>query len=299
MSEGLAGASYVSIRQHSSAFVQHTSTYVTCVSCARASWGFPSRRETAALMRSCRCPTSPHTRSPRPPPTGTCQYLYFCTSKASKLSTCACAAPIRITSVADKAAKSVGACLGVSDRGSEQPSRNHPHTFSVTPPTHTLREPRLLLAHVSIRQHASAYAATTSISVPPLRIRQHTSAYVSIRQHTPAYVSIRCDDLHQCTSTVHMSAYVSIRQHTSAYVSIRQHMSAYAATTSISVPPPCRSSSQLFIPYVSIRQHTTAYDSIRQHTSEYVSIRQHTTCMSVPPLCRSPSHTYTYMYVGR
>jgi hypothetical protein len=36
-----------------------------------------------------------------------------------------------------------------------------------------------------------------------VRIRQHTSAYVSIRQHT--------------------SAYVSIRQHTSAYVSIRQH----------------------------------------------------------------------------
>jgi predicted O-linked N-acetylglucosamine transferase (SPINDLY family) len=43
--------------------------------------------------------------------------------------------------------------------------------------------------YVSIRQH--------------IRIRQHTSAYVSIRQH--------------------MSAYVSIRQHTSAYVSIRQH----------------------------------------------------------------------------
>jgi hypothetical protein len=38
-----------------------------------------------------------------------------------------------------------------------------------------------------------------------LRIRQHTSAYVSIRQHTSAYVSIRV---------------YSIRQHTFAYVYI-------------------------------------------------------------------------------
>ncbi len=60
--------------------------------------------------------------------------------------------------------------------------------------------------------HTSAYVS--------IRIRQHTSAYVSIRQHTSACVSLR----------QHTSAYVSIRQHASAYVSIRQHTPAYVST---------------------------------------------------------------------
>jgi hypothetical protein len=93
-------------------------------------------------------------------------------------------------------------------------------------------------AYVSIRQHTSAYVSIRSAYVsirtsayvsmrqiclpqceePPERaprrasIRQHTSAYASIRQHASAYASIR----------QHTSAYVSIRQHTSAYVRMRQ-----------------------------------------------------------------------------
>jgi hypothetical protein len=51
-----------------------------------------------------------------------------------------------------------------------------------------------------------------------LRIRQHTSAYVSIR-----YMSQATQATQVCR------AYVSMRQHTSAYVSIRQHTSAYVS----------------------------------------------------------------------
>ena len=88
-------------------------------------------------------------------------------------------------------------------------------------------------AHVSIRQHTSAYA----------RIRQYTSAYVGIRQHTSAaYGSIR----------PHTSA--CIRQHTSAYVSIRQHPSAYV----------CVSASAHLVPRVcprllQVRAHPSTY----------------------------------------
>jgi hypothetical protein len=125
-----------------------------------------------------------------------CQYLYFCTSEASKLSTC------------HHQALCVSTLL---------PSRTN------------------CMIHVSIRQHTSAYVSkrqhtvclhTVSACVSIrhtsacVSIRQHnTSAYVSIRQHTSACVSIR----------QHTSAYVSIRQHTSAYVSIRQHTSAYVS----------------------------------------------------------------------
>jgi hypothetical protein len=61
-------------------------------------------------------------------------------------------------------------------------------------------------------------------------LRQHPSAYISIRQHTSAYVCIRQQSLilrdaapvlaHNVRQ--HTSAYVSIRQLTPAYVSIRQ-----------------------------------------------------------------------------
>jgi isocitrate/isopropylmalate dehydrogenase len=106
---------------------------------------------------------------------------------------------------------------------------------------------------------------------------QYTSAHVSTRQHTSAYPFIfgaAYGSLRQ-----HKSAYVSIHQHTSAYVSIRQHTEVrevkcevrckgggvvWACDAYVEVE---RNSSDS---YVSIRQHTC------QHTSEYVSIRQHT-----------------------
>ena len=93
----------------------------------------------------------------------------------------------------------------------------------------------------SIRQHTSAYVSirfNTQYEPPAsilsdqnailigkerrvsVRIRQHSSAYVSIRQHTSAYASIRRGSRNlwgrlegECA---HTSAYVSIRQHTPA-----------------------------------------------------------------------------------
>jgi hypothetical protein len=94
------------------------------------------------------------------------QYLYFCTSKASKLSACR--------------------------------SRSMIPRLEHTPSRHTS-------AHVSTRQHTSAYVSIrqhtcrSQSMIPRLEhtdsttlftcIRQHTSAYVSIRQHTSAYVT--------------------------------------------------------------------------------------------------------------
>ncbi len=85
-------------------------------------------------------------------------------------------------------------------------------------------------AYVSIRQHTSAYVSADDVgqyhSLPYVSIRQQSSAYVSAddvgQYHRLPYVSIRQVRIRQ-----HTSAYVSIRQHTSAYVSIRQHSSAY------------------------------------------------------------------------
>ncbi len=155
------------------------------------------------------------------------EYLYFCTSKASKLSTW------RLCT-------------------SQRTLRSH---CLLSPTAHTCRSIRQYTsayvsihtsAYVSIRQHTSAYVS----------IRQHTSAYVSIRQRTAAYVRIRqhtaalrghCRKavaqpplrtprsyIGACGACVsirqHTSAYVSIRQHTSAYVSIRQHTSRLSPT---------------------------------------------------------------------
>jgi hypothetical protein len=121
---------------------------------------------------------------------------YFCTSKASKLSTCSM--PIVLTYLLSPG-RSTNTCQ---------------HTSAyVSILQHTS-------AYVSIRQHASAYVS----------IRQHTSAYVSIRQQTSAYVSIRQHTSACVSIRQHTSAYVSIRQHTSADVSIRQHTSAYVST---------------------------------------------------------------------
>jgi hypothetical protein len=106
-----------------------------------------------------------------------------------------------------------GMCKLLSSR-----SPDAPHTSAYI----SIRQP-----DASIRLHTSAYAmckllSSRSVYDPPayvVRIRQHTSAYVSIRQHTPAYV--RC--VSSCCCAVYKTlllAYVSIRQHTSAYVSI-------------------------------------------------------------------------------
>jgi hypothetical protein len=94
-----------------------------------------------------------------------CQYLYFCTSKASKVST--------NTDTCDLS--STGSIGGGRGRLAVSPlSSPSSSTLNACIRQHTS-------AYVSIRQHTSAYVS----------IRQHTSAYVSIRQHTSAYVSIR------------------------------------------------------------------------------------------------------------
>jgi hypothetical protein len=112
-----------------------------------------------------------------------------------------------------------------------------------------------------------------------LRIRQHTSAYVSMRQHASAYVSIRqYARLRACARRQHASVVsqyivdgcVYVRSnyendsarhlHTSAYVSIRQHTSAYGC--------------------VYVRSNYENDSARHLHTSAYVSISQHTdACM--------------------
>jgi hypothetical protein len=130
------------------------------------------------------------------------QYLYFCTSKASKLSTWA------------------GARHGTHPSAHAPPSSH----FLLLIRQHTS-------AYVSIRQHTSAYVSIRQHTSVYVSIRPHTSAYVSIRQHTSAYVSSCWSSLmrqialsggiHRMLTYALVSAYayVSIRQHTSAYVS--------------------------------------------------------------------------------
>jgi len=105
----------------------------------------------------------------------------FCTSKASKVSTCG----------------SVGRSRPPSNHRRAPPSALHVSHALVVQPT----------AYVRIRQHTSAYVCMSATH--SLCSLQHTSAYVRIRQHTSAYVRIR----------PHTSACVSIRQHTSACMS--------------------------------------------------------------------------------
>ena len=130
-------------------------------------------------------------------------------------------------------------------------------------------------------------------------IRKHTSAYVGIRRHTSAYVASRFE--HTC-----------IRQHTSAYVGIRWHTSAYVASRFGHTV-----TRQYTSAYVSIRQHPRVREhhkapfmlgagrmvgkayfvadvvhfcallrlenwrELCQQTSEDVSIRQHTSDVSI------------------
>jgi hypothetical protein len=127
-----------------------------------------------------------------------CQYLHFCTGKASKLRRILCTwrAVCALHRKASKASKlSSKRCTwrAVCEL------LHRPATFrrisACSFPTLILR-PCVLLPHLRRED-----------------IRQHTSAYVSIRQ---AYVSIRPSSASE--ERGHTSAYVSIRQ---AYVSIR------------------------------------------------------------------------------
>jgi hypothetical protein len=157
-----------------------------------------------------------------------CQYLYFCTSKASKLIT-----------------------------------RQRPLAAADTCPTTELLRCQFFFCTSKASKVRTCFWREVVLPHVLLQrcIRQHTSAYVSI-SHTSAHVK-SCSSLFFWSAAARIaSAYVSIRQHTLAHflhtsacvtshnavylkdhVSIRQHTSAY----------------------VSIRQHTSAYVSIRQH----------------------------------
>jgi hypothetical protein len=72
-------------------------------------------------------------------------------------------------------------------------------------------------AHVSIRQHSSAYGSIcqhthTRSHAPTCSIRKHTSAYVSTRQHTPAYASIGILALMHPPALLH-TIHLPIQQH--------------------------------------------------------------------------------------
>jgi hypothetical protein len=140
-----------------------------------------------------------------------CQYLYFCTSKASKL---------------------------------------HVYRPSFAEVQSTLEDMQFVFSLVgssrsgggiyvySIRQHTSACVSIFARRVLTRRryiCIQYTSACVSMRQQRRRYICIQhtsaCVSMRQDTSACvrirqHASAYVSMRQHASAYVSMRQHTSA-------------------------------------------------------------------------
>jgi hypothetical protein len=146
------------IRQHTSAYVsirQHSSAYVG-KACRRRLRGWRWHHK---------------------------QYLYFCTSKTSKLSTGGDGAGSFARLLALNTLIPGGIRASVGDGVAEQPAclRQHPS------------------ASVSIRQRMLVPASVgDGVAEQPACLRQHTSAHVSTRQHT--------------------SAYFSIRQHKSAYV---------------------------------------------------------------------------------
>jgi hypothetical protein len=131
--------------------------------------------------------------------------------------------------------------------------------------------------------------------LPPVRIRQHTSEYVSIRQHR---ITSHQDSLQHL-----LLPPVRIRQHTSAYVSIRQHrITSPSRFSSASSPSPC--TRRMRSPGRATTRHTSAYVSIRtctrrmrspgrattRHTSAYVSIRQHTDLYAAHEVTRTCHH---------
>jgi hypothetical protein len=182
-------AAYVSI-------CQHRSGYQRVVRDEEAAKGgeVPERREFAQLAE----------------PRVQRQYLYFCSSKASKFGIYLVVGYAKLRHVVQVPYVSI---------------RQHTSAY-VSIRQQTLPGCRLRQAQSCCGGYPARPAGAAGVS-----IRQHTSAYVSIRQHTSAYVSTRLYRLRQ-----HTSAYVSIRQHKSAYVSIRQHTSAYVSTRSCSLP---------------------------------------------------------------
>ncbi len=155
------------------------------------------------------------------------QYLYFCSGKARKLSTC-------------------GEGGGDVRANWRKPCRER----QAHKPLHagTIRQP-----YVSIRQHTSEYLCRERGNKPlhAGTIRQHTSAYISIRQnkseylrrerHTNRWSASRCSVYllywYKSTNTeaahkLEKAAYrdthtqtAACGYHTSAYVSIHQHTS--------------------------------------------------------------------------
>ncbi len=104
-----------------------------------------------------------------------CQFLYFCTSKASKLSS----KPSTSTLRSRRSVKMTRDCISCGVARRTKAARSGRSASLLCRSTHSFA------AYVSIRQHTSA-------SVRPLEAgTQHTPAYVSIRQHTSASVSIR------------------------------------------------------------------------------------------------------------
>ncbi len=116
-----------------------------------------------------------------------CQYLYFCTSKASKVRD-RHQTPLSLqcvsiwTSVPLKQVK--------SEYGHQTPLSPLPqlcqYLYFCTSKASKVRVPA---SNPTLSSVPTAAAAPKSMSF--ICIRQHTSAYVSIRQHTSAYGSIR------------------------------------------------------------------------------------------------------------
>jgi hypothetical protein len=127
------------------------------------------------------------------------QYVYFCTSKASKMSTCTDGCDLH-----EHLACEPPAYVSLRQHTSAYVSiRQHTSAYI------SIRQ--LTSAYVSIRQHTSAHVST----------RQHTSAHVSTRQHTSAHVSIRQHTWPRCLRAPGLFWRAAhTRQHTSAHVSI-------------------------------------------------------------------------------
>ena len=110
------------------------------------------------------------------------QYLYCCTSKASKLSTCLAALSNAVS-----------------------PARLQRHNlYFGTSKAGKVRTEDVGNIHVHFR-------------VLQQRV-QHTSAYVSIRQHTPAYDSMRQHTLQVCAHTCKRECRTSIQPHSAARI---------------------------------------------------------------------------------
>jgi hypothetical protein len=205
------------------------------------------------------------------------QYVYFCTSKASKMSTCTDGCDL------------------------------HEHLACEPPAYVSLRQHTS--AYVSIRQHTSAYISIRQLTSAYVSIRQHTSAHVSTRQHTSAHVSIRqhtsayvsipgraACELQVSFGEPHI--HVSIRQHTSAYLAALPASSRSllaSRTYSRSLLACCRARMCVLSRAAASVAAASAASAAAlapiaaayvQHTAAYVSIRQR--LPPLPPLLQLP-----------